>query len=49
MKKLLIGELLVMLFVVIGVDHFGWVIAWLPFIIYNILYLRRIVELIPWE
>lgn len=49
MKKLLIGELLVILFVVIGVDHFCWVIAWLPFIIYNILYLRRIVELIPWE
>ena len=49
MKKLLIGELLVMLFVVIGVDYVPWVIAWLPFIIYNILYLRRIVECIPWE
>ncbi len=48
MKKLLLGELLVMLFVVIGVDYFGWFISWLPFIIYNILYLRRIVELIPW-
>lgn len=49
MKKLLIGELLVILFVVIGIDYVPRLVAWLPFLIYNFLYLRRMVELIPWK
>lgn len=49
MKWLILGEIAVMLFLIIGVDYLPIVICWLPFIIYNYLYLRRIVEGIDWE
>lgn len=49
MKKYLIGEIIVILFLVIGVDYLPLIIAWLPFIIYNILFLRKLESFIPWE
>lgn len=44
---LIIGELAVILFLIVSVDYIIWIYAWLPFIIYNILFIRKIAE-IPW-
>lgn len=49
MKKLIFGEIIVILFLIIGVDYLPWSICWIPFIVYNCLYIRRIAEYIPWE
>lgn len=42
MKKYIVGEIAVILFVVVGVDYFSWVICWIPFLVYNFLFLGRI-------
>lgn len=47
--KYILGEIIVIIFLVIAVDHLPYILAWLPFIIYNILYLRKIVMLIDWD
>lgn len=49
MKWLIIGEIAVILFLVIGVDYMPYIIAWLPFILYNYKYLGKIARMIPWE
>lgn len=36
-------------FIRIAVDYLPYILAWLPFVIYNILYLRKIVMLIDWD
>lgn len=49
MKKLIVGEIIVTLFLIIGVDYLPWAICWLPFLIYNCLYVNKIVEHIRWK
>ena len=46
---LIIGELLVILFLVIGVDYFSYMVSWLPVIIYNALFIKKIINIIPWS
>lgn len=49
MKKILFGEFIMILLLVIGVDHLPLFICWLPLIIYNIIYMKEIVKTIPWN
>lgn len=49
MKKLIIGEIFVILFLVVGVDYLPLNICWITFIVYNYLYLGRIVRYIDGE
>ena len=49
MKKILFGEVITILFLVISVDHLPLFICWLPLIIYNTIYMKEIVKTIPWN
>lgn len=42
MKKVLFGELIVILILIISIDYIPWFIAWIPFIVYNYFFIERI-------
>lgn len=49
LKMYILGELIVMLFLIIGVDYLPHVICWIPFVWYNYCYLGKIVKAIDWD
>lgn len=46
---LILGEIAVTAWLIGGVDHIGYLWAWLPFIIYNVAFCKQLVDILPKE
>lgn len=46
---LIFGEIVVMIWLIVSVDYIGYLWAWLPFILYNALFINDIAEMFPIE